>query len=72
MSFCLPTFIDNLLGVNDNKYLIRPIIMIIKIITIKTRKWTPSLIIHSLTHVSVSGGNIFLRFGKILFKICFV
>ena len=39
-SFCLPTWKDNLLGMNQTKCLIRPIIMIITIIRIKikTRK----------------------------------
>ena len=35
MSFCLSTRIDNLLGMNQTRYLIRPIIMIITIIRIK-------------------------------------
>ena len=40
MSFCLSTRMNNLLGMNQTKYLIRPIIMIITIIGIKgkTRK----------------------------------
>ena len=64
MSFCLFTCIDNLLDMNQTKYLIRPIIMIITIISIKnkTRKCTASLIINSLTHVGVSGGQFFFRF----------
>ena len=64
MSFCLFTCIDNLLDMNQTKYLIRPIIMIITIISIKnkTRKCTASLIINSLTHVGVSGGQFFYRF----------
>ena len=43
MSSCLLICMDNLLGMNQTKYLIRPIIMIITIIRIKnkTRKWTP-------------------------------
>ena len=59
MSFCLPARMDNLLGMNQTKYLIRPIIMTITIIRIKNRirKWPPSLIINSLTYVCVSGGN---------------
>ena len=59
MSFCLLTCMDNLLGMNQTKYLIRPIIMIIAIIRIKnkTRKLIPSFIINSLTYVFVSGGN---------------
>ena len=67
MSFCLPTFMDNLPGMNQTKYLIIPTIMIITIIRIKNRarKWTPSLIINSLTHVCVSGGNKFLKFFKL-------
>ena len=62
MSFCLLTCMDNLLGMNQTKYLIRPIIMIITVIKIKnkTRKWTPSLIINSLTHVCVSDRNIYI------------
>ena len=53
MSVCLLTCMDNLL---QTKHLIRPITMIIAIIKTKykTRKWTPSLIINSLTHVYVS------------------
>ena len=56
-----------LLGMNQTKYLIRPIIMIITIVRIKnkTRKRTPLLKINSLTYVCVSGGNIFLRFVHI-------
>ena len=63
--FCLSTRMHNLLDMNQTKYLIRPIIMIIAIIRIKnkTRKWTPSLIINSLTYGCVSG-------GKNFFKIC--
>ena len=40
MSFCLPTCMGNLLGMNQTRYLIRPIIMTIAIIRIKkkTRK----------------------------------
>ena len=34
MSFCLSTHTDNLLGMNQTKYLIRPIIIIIIIITL--------------------------------------
>ena len=60
MSFCLPTCMDNLLGMNQTKYLIRPIIMIIAIRRRKNK--TPSLTINSLTHVCISGGNFFLRF----------
>ena len=43
MSFCLLTCMDNLLGMNQTKYLIRPIIMIITIIRMrnKSRKLTP-------------------------------
>ena len=37
MSFCLLTCTDNLLDMNQTKYLIRPIIMIITIIRIKHR-----------------------------------
>ena len=37
MSFCLPTRMDNLLGMNQTKYLIRPIIMIITIMRIKNK-----------------------------------
>ena len=50
---------------NQTNYLIRPIIMIITIIRInnKTRKWTPSLIITSLTYVCVSS-------RKNFFQIC--
>ena len=50
MSFCLLTCMDNLLGMNQTKYLIRPI-MIIAIIKIrnKARKGTPLFIINSLT-----------------------
>ena len=50
MSFCLLTCMDNLLGMNQTKYLIRPI-MIITIIKIKNkaRKGTLLLIINSLT-----------------------
>ena len=61
MSFCLLICMDNLLGMNQTKHLIRSIIMIITIIKIKnkTRKGTPSLIINSLTHVCVSGRNNF-------------
>ena len=55
MSFCLPTCMDNLRGMNLTKYLIRPIIMIITIIGTKNKTR-----INSLTHVCVSGGNIFL------------
>ena len=61
MSFLLPTCMDNLLDMNQTRYLIGPIILIITIMRIrnKTRKLTPSLIINSLTHVWVSGGNNF-------------
>ena len=39
MPFCLLTCMDNLLGMNQTKYLIRPITMTIAIIRIKkTRK----------------------------------
>ena len=43
MSFCLLTCMDNLLGMNQTKYLIRPIIMIITIIRMRnnSRKLTP-------------------------------
>ena len=60
MSFCLLTCMGNLLGMIQTKYLIRPITTIITIMEIKnkTRKWTPSLIINSLTHVYVSAGTI--------------
>ena len=53
MSFLLPTCMDNLLDMNQTRYLIGPIILIITIMRIrnKTRKLTPSLIINSLTHV---------------------
>ena len=37
MSFCLLTRMDNLLGMNQAKYLIRPIVMIIAIIRIKKK-----------------------------------
>ena len=37
MSFCLPARMDNLLGMNKIKYLIRPIIMTITIMRIKNR-----------------------------------
>ena len=37
MSFCLHTCMYNLLGMNQTKYLIRPIIMIITIIRIKNK-----------------------------------
>ena len=37
MSFCLSTHMDNLLGMNQTKYLIRPIITIIAIIKIKNK-----------------------------------
>ena len=49
ISFCLSTRMDNLLGMNQAKYLIRPMIMIIAIIRTKnkTRKRTPSLTINS-------------------------
>ena len=65
MSLCLLTCIDDLLDMNQTKYLIRPIIMIIRIIKIKntTRKWTPSIIINSLTNVCISGGNIYIFFS---------
>ena len=67
MSFCLSTHMDNLLGMNQTKYLIRPIIIVIITITRikkKTRKWTPSLITNSLTYVFFSCGNNFF------FQIC--
>ena len=56
MSFCLSTRINSLIGINQTKYLIRTMIMIITIITTKskTRRWTPSPIIYSLRYVSVS------------------
>ena len=59
MSFCLPTCIGNLRGMNQTEYLIRPAILIITIIRIKhkTRKWAPPLVFKSLTNVCVSGGN---------------
>ena len=65
MSFCLLTRMDNLLGMNQAKYLIRPIVMIIAIIRIKNkaRKWTPSVIVDSSTYVCVSGRNNFFRFA---------
>ena len=46
---------------NQTNYLIRTIIMIITMIRInnKTRKWTPSLVINSLTYVGVSGRKYF-------------
>ena len=59
MSFCLPTCMDNLLGMNQTKYLIRPIIMIIAIR--RRKKKTPSLIINSLTHVCISGRRFFFK-----------
>ena len=37
MSFCLSTFMDSLLDMNQTKYLIRPIIMIITIRRIKNK-----------------------------------
>ena len=37
MSFCLSTRMNNLLGINQNKYLIKPIIMIITVIKIKNK-----------------------------------
>ena len=37
MSFCLLTCMDNLVGMSQTKYLIRPIIMIITIIEIKNK-----------------------------------
>ena len=37
MSFCLSTRMNNLLGINQTKYLIKPIIMIITIIKIKNK-----------------------------------
>ena len=52
---------------NQTKYLIRPIIIVIITITRikkKTRKWTPSLITNSLTYVFFSCGNNFF------FQIC--
>ena len=59
-----------LLGMNQTKYLIRPIIMIITIIRIKnkTRKWTPLLKINSLTYVCVSGGNNFFQIYSYFIK----
>ena len=68
MSFYFPTRMDNSLDMNQTKYLTRLIIMIITIIRIenKTREWTPSLIINSLTYVRVSGGKNLLVFHKTL------
>ena len=37
MSFCLSTSMNNLLGINQTKYLIKPIIMIITITKIKNK-----------------------------------
>ena len=37
MSFCLSTRMNNLLGIHQTKYLIKPIIMIITIIKIKNK-----------------------------------
>ena len=37
MLFCLSTHMDNLLGINQTKYLIRTIIMIITVIRIKSK-----------------------------------
>ena len=70
MSFYLPTCKDNLLGKNQAKYLIRPIIMTIRITRIKnkTRKSAPSLIINSLMHVCVSEGNNFFYFCSYFIK----
>ena len=64
MSFCWLTCMDNLLGMNQAKYSIRPIVMIIAIIRIKNkaRKSTPALTVNSLTYLCVSGRNNFFRF----------
>ena len=40
MSFCLSTHMDNLLGMNQTKYLIRPIIIIIIITITRVKKKT--------------------------------
>ena len=37
MSFCLSTRMNNVLGMNQTKYLIRPIIMIITLTRIKNK-----------------------------------
>ena len=63
ISFCLLTCMDNLLGMNQTKYLI----MIITIIKIKnkSRKRTPSLIINSLTMCAFQAEIFFYMFVHI-------
>ena len=68
MSFCLSTRMDNLLSINQTKYVIRQIIMIITLTRIenKVKNEPLSLIINSLTYVCLSGGKkVFFRFVHI-------